>query len=93
MAIPDSLSHKIELFRKTGRIERRPNDLFAEPSWLQVLIGQGIRPESYHALARDLSDEDLDGFLGNVATIITKAVDQMPSHEDFIARNCRAPAS
>jgi tryptophan halogenase len=93
MAIPDSLSHKIELFRKTGRIERRANDLFAEPSWLQVLIGQGIRPESYHALARDLSDEDLDGFLGNVSTIIAKAVDQMPSHEDFIARNCRAPAT
>lgn len=90
MKIPDSLAHKIDLFRATGRIERRPNDLFAEPSWLQVLLGQGIEPRSYHALADNLSDQDLDEFMTNVATIIDKAVAHMPSHDDFIARNCRA---
>src|SRR3546814_1753784 len=33
MPIPDSLDQKIELFRETGRVFRRNEELFAENSW------------------------------------------------------------
>ncbi len=44
MDIPPSLRHRIELFRETGRVFRAPNELFAENSWIQVMLGQGIVP-------------------------------------------------
>ena len=42
MDVPDSLTHKIELFRESGNLFREQNDLFLESSWLQVLMGQGV---------------------------------------------------
>ena len=41
MSIPPSLQHRIELFRETGRVFRVPNELFAENSWIQVMLGPG----------------------------------------------------
>jgi tryptophan halogenase len=44
MKLPPSLQHRIDLFRDTGRVFRVPNELFAENSWIQVMLGQGITP-------------------------------------------------
>ena len=33
------------LFRETGRVFRIPNELFAENSWIQVMLGRGIIPQ------------------------------------------------
>ena len=44
MDIPDSLTQKIELFRETGRVFRKNEELFVENSWIQVMLGQGIMP-------------------------------------------------
>ncbi|RZI55755.1 MAG: tryptophan 7-halogenase, partial [Zymomonas sp.] len=51
MTIPDTLTQKIELFRETGRVFRKNEELFAENSWIQVMMGQGIMPASYHPVA------------------------------------------
>ncbi len=50
MSIPETLERKIELFRANGRIFRENDELFAEDSWLQVMIGQRILPRSYDPL-------------------------------------------
>src|SRR3546814_16247036 len=63
MPIPDSLDQKIELFRETGRVFRRNEELFAENSWVQVMLGQGIEPRSYHPIATKLRDDELDRLL------------------------------
>ncbi|MFZ1737818.1 tryptophan halogenase family protein, partial [Sphingorhabdus sp.] len=60
MEIPDSLTQKIELFRETGRVFRKNEELFAENSWVQVMMGQGIMPKAYHPIATKLSDKELD---------------------------------
>ena len=44
MDVPASLQHRIDLFRETGRVFRAGNELFAENSWIQVMLGQGITP-------------------------------------------------
>ncbi|MGL6043595.1 MAG: tryptophan halogenase family protein, partial [Sandaracinobacteroides sp.] len=63
MAIPPSLQHKIDLFRETGRVFRRNEELFVENSWVQVMMGQGITPGSYHPLAAKLQPDELERFL------------------------------
>lgn len=88
--IPDTLVHKIELFRQSGIINAHHSDIFKLSSWLQVMIGQGIIPKSYHPFANTISPNDLDGYMDNLRAIMSSAVDIMPSHEAFINRNCRA---
>src|SRR5690606_9776510 len=36
MDVPETVKHKINLFKETGKIFKRDMDLFAEESWLQV---------------------------------------------------------
>ncbi len=90
MAIPDSLEQKIELFRETGRVFRKNEELFAENSWIQVLMGQGIMPRSYHPVAAKLRQEELDRFLGGLRDGVSKMVAGLPSHADYVARYCGA---
>jgi tryptophan 7-halogenase len=40
----------MDLFRSNGRVFRDGNELFAEPSWVQVMHGQRMVPRGYHAL-------------------------------------------
>ena len=54
MDVPGSLAHKIELFREIGRVFRKNEELFVENSWVQVMMGQGIVPQSYHPVAGKL---------------------------------------
>ena len=51
MEIPDTLKHRIELFKETGRVFKVPTELFGENSWTQVMLGQGLYPEQYHPIA------------------------------------------
>jgi tryptophan halogenase len=92
MSVPDTLRHRIDLFRSNGRIFRENNELFAELSWLQVMYGQRLRPKGYHPFADLHAKENVGAFLDDVETVIRKCVDVMPTHAEFIARNCAAGA-
>jgi tryptophan halogenase len=91
MDIPASLREKLALFRSRGRIVRDGHELFAEVGWMQVMLGQGIRPQGHHALAGLLSTAEVDEYLANVRGTIAKCVELMPTHEQFIAAHCAAP--
>jgi tryptophan halogenase len=90
MPIPDTLSHKIELFRSFGRVFRENEELFSEQSWIQVLLGQGIIPKSYHPLVDMMAEAEIKEFLANVRAVHLKAVAAMPRHMDFVREHCRA---
>lgn len=92
MALPDSLRDKIDLFKATGRVFREQEELFAEVGWFQVLIGQNILPDSYHPLADVLTAEELEGFMRDIATIVSAPVPHLPTHQEFIDRFCAAKA-
>ena len=57
---------KIELFRETGRVFRKNEELFVENSWVQVMMGQGITPRAYHPVADLMGDAELQQFLENI---------------------------
>ncbi len=90
MDVPDSLRAKIELFQGSGRIFRESTEMFSEISWLEVMLGQGIVPRSYHPLVDNLSKEKVENFLENVRSTTRSCVDAMPTHEDYLAAHCRA---
>ena len=94
MAIPDTLKHRIELFRQAGRVFKIPTELFGENSWIQVMLGQGLVPEQYHPIVNMMSDEELTRFLTGIHDAVGKMTSQLPDHQRFIDHYCRAePAS
>ncbi len=90
MDIPDSLKSRIALFASNGRIVHMNGELFSQPSWLQVMFGQGIKPQGHHPLTDNASDEAITKMMANVKTVMHGVVKQMPTHAQFIERNCQA---
>jgi tryptophan 7-halogenase len=90
MPIPDTLQRKIDLFRSNGRVFRDLQELFAEPSWLQVMIGQRIVPQGWHPFADLRPEAEVEAYVANVAQVIAKCVNVMPTQAAFIAEHCAA---
>jgi tryptophan halogenase len=90
MEIPDTLRAKMDLWRSRGRIVRVDNELFAEVGWLQVLHGQRVPVAGHHPMADLMDEQEITDYLGDIASVIGKCVDQMPTHEAFIKANCAA---
>jgi tryptophan halogenase len=90
MAVPESLKRRIDLFRRTGRLFREQNELFHEVGWMQILMGQNIVPESYDHMADALPESELHQFLSDLRTLMNSAAARMPTHADWLARNCAA---
>jgi tryptophan halogenase len=84
------LQHRIELFRETAGIFCAPDDLFQLTSWLQVLWGQGVRPQATHPFVETVAPQDREGYLRDLRRLIAQAAQQLPSQADFIARHCAA---
>ena len=90
MDVPDSLKAKVELFKQTGRVFRKDGELFAENSWVQVMLGQGIVPNSYHPITNKMSDEEYGRFMESIRTNIIKTVNELPAHNDYVRQFCGA---
>ncbi|TFI58488.1 tryptophan 7-halogenase [Sphingomonas parva] len=90
MEIPASLTEKIALFRAGGRIFRTEEELFTEVGWLQVMLGQGIDPVSYHPLADRLAPEQLREFLSLASSHAGHVAGRMVDHADYVAQRCAA---
>ena len=88
MPIPDTLAHKIELFRANGRVVRENAELFSEISWVEVFLGQHVVPRGYHPLVNAMPEEKIVRFLENVRSTIQRCVQVMPDHAEFVARHC-----
>ncbi|SEN45480.1 tryptophan halogenase [Sphingomonas gellani] len=88
MEIPDTLAQKIELFRETGRVFRRNEELFAENSWVQVMMGQGIVPQERHPIAGKLRDDELAKLLETLRETTRRTVAGLPDHGAYVARYC-----
>ncbi|MDE3009383.1 MAG: tryptophan 7-halogenase [Pseudomonadota bacterium] len=89
MAIPDSLHYKMEHFRRFGRIVPGEMDLFGAPSWLAVMIGQGLMPERADPF---LDYRTLDGsdYIERLRGTMANSARMMPTHQAYVDRHCKA---
>ena len=90
MAVPDSLQEKLDVFASAGRIFANTHDLFREVSWIQVLIGQGLIPARYDPAVDITPPHEILAHLDGVEQVISKCVNAMPYHSDYIQNTCRA---
>jgi tryptophan halogenase len=86
MDVPDSLTERLELFRSSGRFFKHgAAELFAEESWVQVLLGQGLQMTP-DPVTRFVDTEELIGFLNDLAEVIDDVSETMPDHGEFVAK-------
>jgi len=85
MEVPDSLKAKLELFRHRAYIESYNSGLFSPPSWLAVLVGQGIMPADYDRTADWMPIGRLSRMLDEHRDRIAAEVAMMATHEQAIA--------
>ncbi|MEL7444634.1 MAG: tryptophan halogenase family protein [Pseudomonadota bacterium] len=88
--LPSELERRIAQFREGGRIFEEPNDVFGTASWLAVMYGQGIEPVATNPLIAKLPMARIDSVVRQIGSTIDNAANEMPSHRDFISKNCDA---
>lgn len=82
--LPDTLGHKLELFRSSGRIFRHNAELFDVSSWLQVMLGQGVEPLGYNPLADRIAPGELLQMLEETSTSCRNLAARLPAMEDYL---------
>jgi tryptophan 7-halogenase len=92
MEVPETVTWKIEHFRRHGRLVQREADLFGPPSWLAVHVGQGNMPEDTDPLL-PLRGGDQSDYLRKLEGALARAAEGMPDHAAYIAKNCAANAA
>ena len=86
MELPDTLKHKIELFRERGRVFRYNDELFDTPSWVAVMLGQGIMPDEHDPLVDGMPDAQVLRALAELRAGYQRTAMKLPLAGDFISR-------
>ena len=84
MKVSDRLQQIMDLFHNNGTIVEEQDDLFAENSWVQVMMGQGLLPKQYHPIVDMMSDRDLHMFMRQQETNLERSVSGLPQHLQYI---------
>ena len=84
MSVPDSLQARMDAFRANGVVMREADELFTEGSWLQVLLGQGVEPQSHNRMADGLDRDELSAYLNSLRKAVRRQAHQLPTHRQFI---------
>jgi tryptophan 7-halogenase len=90
MDIPEPLRERLALWCAAGRFFKKGEELFADESWIQVLIGQGLIPERYDPFVNLRSEDEIVKYLNDISRVIDKCVAAMPTHADYIEAVCKA---
>jgi len=90
MDIPDRLAYKIAQFEAHGMIMSDERELFNNPSWIAVYIGQHIYPKKAPAVTALRHMIPVQDRLRDIRRALEEAADAMPTHDAFIDRYCKA---
>jgi tryptophan halogenase len=80
----------MEHFRTTGYLKPYKHGLFMIPSWVAVLIGQGIIPGSWHPAVNEWETEQLHATMEELKRRMKTAAAQLPDHMTALQRHCAA---
>jgi len=90
MEIPDTLARRIQMFRENAYAYQADAELFRVDSWVQVMLGQGIKPQSYHHVTEVMSKDELTKLLTSLKSTVNQTLARLPTHQQFIDQYCKA---
>jgi tryptophan halogenase len=90
MTVPDSLAHRLRVFEEAGHAVHSRRELFIEPNWIAVLLGQGIVPRSTDLRVDCVPRDKIGQQLERIQGVIAGAANALPTHEATIRGYCAA---
>jgi tryptophan halogenase len=88
MSVPESLQRRIDMFKAHGRIPVGLDEFFSYPSWLSVMHGQGLRPQTPVPQAAAVPDAEILSYMKDLKSKVDRAVGAMPTHAEYLAAFC-----
>jgi tryptophan halogenase len=82
--VSKTLDERVNLFQETGTLFRNLEELFSENSWVQVLMGQGVIPNSQHPVAANMDEASLVKLLDGLFDTTHRNNSAFDSHEHFL---------
>ncbi|WP_075185753.1 tryptophan halogenase family protein [Teredinibacter haidensis] len=88
MSIPETLAHKIKLYKERGHLVKYRWEIFQPASWVALYSGNNIVPEAYDPRVDKYELEYLKSSFATMKKALQDAVGATPTHGNFIADNC-----
>jgi tryptophan 7-halogenase len=88
LQLPDSLRHKMDVFRSSGRVPLLSEESYQEPSWVSIFFGQDVFPRRYDPLVDNINVEHLKRGMLQRRQAIRRLAESMPTHGDCISQRC-----
>ena len=86
LELPNSLQEKIDAWLSRGYIVKYEYGLFLPPSWIAVMLGQGLKPRGYDLRADAVPHDALEQNAATIRRDVASGVAAMPAHADFLAK-------
>jgi tryptophan 7-halogenase len=93
MTLPDTLRHKIDVFKTCGRVPLYSEESYQEPSWVSIFLGQHVFPKRYDPIIDNIDIERLQRGMSHRRGAIRRLAEGLPGHRDYIASHCPAVSS
>lgn len=90
LEIPETMRHRMGLFHESGHFVDYEQDLFKLDSWLAVMEGQGLGPAVHSPIADSMDQAALTQTMAQLKHAVSEIARQMPTHQQFIDRYCKA---
>ncbi|MGH8315260.1 MAG: tryptophan halogenase family protein, partial [Steroidobacterales bacterium] len=74
MSLPETLRHKIEVFKASGRVALYADESFQEPSWVAIFTGQSVLPRRYDPIIDNIDTDRLARGLQQRRISVARAV-------------------
>ena len=87
MEVPETLERKMDLWRLHGRSFRHDKALFSTASWISVMLGQNIQPETYDPIVDALDPDKVAHALQQMRDGYRQTAERLPSHEAFLRQS------
>ena len=84
MDVPDSLARRIDQWERRGRVFRENAELFTLPSWVAVMLGQNIRPETHDPIADTLDPDKVRAAMQRMRSDYRATAERLPTQEQFM---------
>lgn len=87
MDVPESLARRLDMWQRRGRIFRENAELFTMPSWVAVMLGQNISPQTHDPIADTLDPDKVAAAMMRMREEYRATAERLPGHEEFLRQS------
>jgi tryptophan halogenase len=93
LAVPQSLTHKIETFRARAAVAPMEDETFSADSWQAQFVGLGVLPESWAPAIDRIAPHRFQEEFRRMLAFIRGKVFEQPTHDAYLVSLCRGAAA